>query len=187
MGRGGTVLGIIGILLGAGAIGFAFVVWNTQNTMTNEFNNLPRIIVVGIWDEIDDNQDYAPYNLQAYWLFEFGGNSLSDTDYISVSNNNTRITLLKSGWYRIHLSVLLVNIDPSNGYLITIIKNGATEFYLDNYGTPAIGAVSFYDVDSFAFVHSNGTNYIEISGYSNDGFWPSIALYNQLTIEFVVT
>jgi len=185
MGRGGTVLGIIGILLGAGAIGFAFVVWNGQNAMTGELNSLTRNIVVGIWDEIDDNLDFAPYNLQADWLFEFGGSSLNNTDYISVSNNNTRITLLKSGWYRIHLSVLLANINPNNGYLITIFKDGATEFYLDNYGTSATNGVSFYDVDSSAFVYSNGTNYIEINGYSNDDFWVSSDLYNQLTIEFV--
>ena len=33
MGKGGSILGIIGILLGAGGLGFGFMAWNTQNSM----------------------------------------------------------------------------------------------------------------------------------------------------------
>ena len=33
MGKGGSILGIIGILLGAGGLGFGFIAWNTQNSM----------------------------------------------------------------------------------------------------------------------------------------------------------
>ncbi|MFX1524422.1 MAG: hypothetical protein ACFFCC_13010 [Promethearchaeota archaeon] len=33
MGKGGVVLGIIGILLGASGLGFSFIVWNNQNTI----------------------------------------------------------------------------------------------------------------------------------------------------------
>ena len=119
MGSSGTALGIIGIILAAGAIGFAFIVWNGQNTtnsalddltdqfnnmpgptnmtdefnnltdelnnitdefnnltgefnnltdefnnLTDEFNNLTTTIVVGVWDSIKRNTNYAPYNLQ---------------------------------------------------------------------------------------------------------------------------
>ena len=48
MGRGGTALGIIGIILAAGAMGFTFVVWNGQNNLESDFNNLTRTIVVGV-------------------------------------------------------------------------------------------------------------------------------------------
>jgi len=182
MGRGGTVLGIIGIILAAGAIGFTFIVWNGQNTSYD----LPRTIVVGIWDALDENEDFAPHNYPNDWLVEFGDNNLSNTDYISVSNTNTRITLLKSGWYRIHLSVILAGISPSSIYVITIFKDGAVEFYLHRYETLATSVAWFYNIDSSAFVYSNGTNYIEISGSSNDDFQFSIDLYNQLSIEYVV-
>ena len=98
MGRGGTALGIIGIILAAGAGGFAFVTWNGQNiansdldnltdelnNLTDELNNLPRILVVGIWNTLEDNLNYAPHNLQNDWLFEFGDNNLNNTDFISV-------------------------------------------------------------------------------------------------------
>ena len=33
MGKGGSILGLIGILLGAGGLGFGFIAWNNQNTM----------------------------------------------------------------------------------------------------------------------------------------------------------
>ncbi len=45
MGNAGTALGLIGIILGAGAIGFAFIVWSGQNNLESDFNNLARNIV----------------------------------------------------------------------------------------------------------------------------------------------
>ncbi len=186
MGKGGTVLGLIGIILAAGSIGFTYIVWNGQNTS----NNLTGTIVVGIWDEIDDNEDYAPYNLNDNWLFEFGAHNLSNTDYISVSNTNTRITLLKAGWYRIHLSVLLGDMDLSADYYITMLKDGDIEFYLEFYDTVSASVGWYYTIDSSAFVYSNGTNYIEINGYASgdpDGFGiVSVNTNNQLTIEYVI-
>ena len=184
MGHGGTALGIIGIILAAGAIGFTFVVWNGQNTT----NNLTGTIVVGIWDSLEDNQDFAPYNSSNDWLLEFGDNSLNNTDYISVSNTNTRITLLKSGWYRIHLSVLLVGISPASIYTIRLLKDGAIEFFFDFYETSGTIDSIYHSIYSSAFVYSNGTNYIEINGDSADNFLVlANELYNQLTIEFVAT
>ena len=185
MGRGGAVLGIIGILLGAGAIGFTFVVWNGQNTS----NNLTRTNVVGVWDALTDNQDYSPHNALDDWLLEFGDNTLINTDYILVSNTNTRITLLKPGWYRIHLSVLLDDISPATIYWIRFLKDGAYEFFLDYYETSGTVDSDYHSIDSSVFAYSNGTNYIEINGYS---FGANFIvhyedLYNQLTIEFGVT
>ncbi len=213
MGRSGAVLGIIGLILAAGSIGFTFIVWNGQNTsnsdlkaelddliddlnnltdelnfLTDEFNNFTRTTVVGKWNALYDNQDYEPYNLTNNWLYEYRGNSLNNTNYIAVSNNNTRITLLKSGWYRIHLSVLLKNINASFLYKTSILKDGATEFVLDRLQTGATFNEYYHHVDSSAFVYSNGTNYIEINGYTDwdDYFSPHLSPhYNQLTIEYV--
>jgi len=116
VGKGVVALGIIGMILATGAIGFAFVVWNGQNTTNTELNdltdafndlesdfnnltailnNLNQTIVVGLWDGLEHNLDFAPYNSQSDWLYEFEYNKLNNTDYISVSNTNTRITLLK--------------------------------------------------------------------------------------------
>lgn len=40
MGKGGTVLGLIGVLLGAGGLGLAFIVWNNQNTFKTQLIGL---------------------------------------------------------------------------------------------------------------------------------------------------
>ncbi len=202
----GTALGIMGIIIGAGAIGFAFFVWNGQNTtnsdlksdiddltdqlnnLTAEFNDLPRTIVVGEWNMLDDNYDYGPHNLTNDWLYDFGSNNLSNTDYIAVSNTNTRITLLKPGWYRIHLSVLLWYISPNFLYQTQILKDGANEFALDLLVTGSTVDSYWHNFDSSAFVYSDGTNYIELNGYSNgdDDFEPYASSdYLQLTIEYV--
>ncbi len=196
MGSGGTALGIIGIILAAGAMGFAFFVWNGQNTtnsdlddLQEQLDNMTRPIVVGIWDALDANLDYAPHNLANNWLFEFGDNKLNNTDYISVSNTNTRIALLKSGWYRIHISVLLSGIDPSNSSKLILLKDGATESYLDYYVTSTDDS-SWYYIDLSAFVYSDGINYIEINErYSyTDDFSPSTNdMYNRFIIEYIAT
>ena len=64
---------------------------------------------LGIIDKKSAN--YSGYDQPGAWLFEFTDNEMNDTAYVSVSNANTRITLLKPGWYRIHLSTELNSLD----------------------------------------------------------------------------
>ena len=47
MGKGGIILGIIGILLGAGGLGFGFMAWNTQNNMQ------ASLATQDIWSQYD--------------------------------------------------------------------------------------------------------------------------------------
>ena len=47
MGKGGSILGIIGILLGAGGLGFGFMAWNTQNNMQ------ASLATQDIWSQYD--------------------------------------------------------------------------------------------------------------------------------------
>jgi len=47
MGKGGSILGIIGILLGAGGLGFGFIAWNTQNSMQ------ASLAAQDIWSQYD--------------------------------------------------------------------------------------------------------------------------------------
>jgi len=189
MGSNGTALGVIGIILAAGAIGFAFFGWNGQNNLQSDFNNLTQTIVVGLWDALDDNLDFAPHNFQSNWLYEFGDNKLNNTDYISISNTNTRITLLKPGWYRIYLSVMLSSIGPSDVYWTRLLKDGDVEFYFDRHetGTPADSSYHFFG--SSGFVYSNGTNYIEVNGYTFSDFFyiSSSDDFNQFMIEYIDT
>ena len=238
MGNAGAALGIIGIIIGAGAIGFAFFVWNGTNSdlddltdqvnsmtgpsnttaptdltdelnnltdafnnltyefnnLTDEFNdlesefsNLTKTIVVGIWTGLDENIDNAPHISLQDWLLELEDNVLINTDYISVSNMNTRIALLKSGWYRIHLNTLLGSSNPvirGKTCYVLILKDG-TNIFTNWHTFP--DTQTWYRVDLSVFVYSDGTNYLEINGYSSYDFSPShVNLNNQFTIEYVV-
>ncbi|HEA70934.1 hypothetical protein LCGC14_2796180 [marine sediment metagenome] len=182
MGKGGTVLGLIGIILGAGGLVLGYLNWTGQSS------NSTQNKVVGIWDSVTDNLDFIPFNSQNFWLFEFGDNKLNNTDYISISNNNTRITLLKTGWYRIHLNVLLSNIGASETYWTEVYIDGTYEFSLDRHQTSAILDSSDHYIDSSGFIFSDGTTYFEICVYTvSDDVYVYLDQFNQFKIEYLAT
>ncbi len=184
MGKGGVVLGLIGIILGAGGIVFGYINWTGQS------NNLTQNKVVGVWDDLVVNRDYTGWNQPGAWLFEFTDNQMNNTGYISVSNSNTRITLLKSGWYRIHLSTQLDGLDSGLHYYLRLIKDDINDNYLYHFETITSTPIEHY-IDSYKFVYSDGTSYIEIGakcgGETVNAFGISIPIHNQFSIEFVST
>ncbi len=233
----GAALGVIGIIIGAGAIGFAFFVWNGQNTtnsdlksdiddltdqlnnltgptnitgptnmtaafnnltaefnnlttafnnLTAEFNDLPRTIVVGSWEGLTRNMVANPsFAFTSHWLFEFQAGTHYNGYYINLLP--TRTYLVTAGWYRIHLSTDLVELSPSHSYTIEIYKNGINEFILYSFVTTVAGDPTHFYVDSAAFIYSDGTDFIEISGESNgDDFKPETGgASSRFTIEYV--
>jgi len=180
---GFVILGLISIsALGLG--GYS----SYMTTLSSQIEEDQGFILIGIWDELYRNTEYPPYTSTSYWLLEFGGNNLTVSDYVSISNNNTRITLLKPGWYRIQLTIVLSSIDAGSWYWIIILKNGAQEFYLLYHETSGSPESDYLTFSSSAFVYSNGTDYFEIHGDSNtEPFSPGLSqIYNQLAIEFVL-
>lgn len=159
--------------------------------MIGQTNNLTQTKVVGVWDGLTNNQDYSGYDQQGAWLFEFTDNEMNNTGYISVSNTNTRITLLKPGWYRIHLSTELINLDSGLHYYLRFLKDHSIDMYLYHFDTmTSVPPAKF--IDSSAFVYSDGTNFVEIGATCGsptvNGFdISSSASMNQLLIEFVST
>ncbi len=60
------------------------------------------------------------------------------------------------------------------------------ESSIDYFELAAGNDNEFYCIHSSVFVESDGTNYIEITGYSStDNFITSYQDYNELTIEYV--
>jgi len=60
MGKAGSVFGIIGMLLGAGGLGFGFIAWNGQNAIKSEINELTG---QNIWYRYYDSTfDVSPIN-----------------------------------------------------------------------------------------------------------------------------
>ena len=85
--------------------------------------------------------------------------------------------------------MLVAGLTANMNYYIRLRRDGEIESRLYYYATPS-GFNSAYDtLDSSMFVYSNGSNYIEINGYSDgDDFYPYTYsdTYNQLTIEYIV-
>lgn len=179
---GFIVLGIIsiaGLVLG----GYSFL---TTQIFVEPEESGPKL--VGIWDGLDDNYDYAPHTTPSNWLFTLLDNAYIDSEYVSVNNTDTCITLKKQGWYRIQLSVLLHNLDTGDTYRIDLLKNGAILFFLDFIATWSSYDPYYHSVDSEGYVLSDGNDYIELNAQSGiDAFYPHTASqeYNQLVIEFV--
>ena len=210
MSNSGAALGIIAIILCAGVGVFAFFIWNDQNTTNSgiddlndqiddlndqindlelDFNNSIITMVVGIWDSLDQNMDYSPHSTSVDWFIEFQDNKLTNPEYISVSNGNTRITLLQSGWYRIHLSVALTNHFGSSFYWIYLLKDGVEDENFDAYSTSSYTPPLRF-IDSSVFIYSNGTNYIEVNPVTNAPgglvLWGT-EVNHQFIIEYVAS
>ncbi|MHA1978814.1 MAG: hypothetical protein ACW98I_18070 [Candidatus Hodarchaeales archaeon] len=84
------------------------------------------LILVGLWDDLDENKDYAPWNADNDWLIEFRSSIFNDSNYVSVSNGNTRFVLLQAGFYKITLPMLLQSIDASGTYSVRLLRNGSS-------------------------------------------------------------
>ena len=91
MGNAGAALGIIGIIIGAGAIGFAFFVWNGTNSdlddLIDQLNNVTPPSITTAPTDLTDAFNNLTYEFNN--LTDFLTNFLSHIYYY-----NNRITTL---------------------------------------------------------------------------------------------
>jgi len=90
---GTVLLGIIA-LVGLGLSGYMFLKYEFLSPITPTKDS--GLILVGFWDDLDENTDYTPWNFNDDWLVEFSDSPFNDSNYISVSNGNTRFALLQA-------------------------------------------------------------------------------------------
>lgn len=175
---GVIVVGILAVI-GVGLSGYMFI----KNEML-----FPRfgsnLTLVGLWEDLDRNTDYPPYEINYNWLLEFSNSLLINSNYVSTSNDNTRLFLLRAGLYKISISALFDGLSSSLRYSVEILKNDVFE---DSFEwTYADG--TYYHMDSSRYYYSNGADYFEFRCVSPDSD-PFLVLgdpYNQLSIEFVL-
>ncbi|KKK44988.1 hypothetical protein LCGC14_1653650 [marine sediment metagenome] len=114
---------------------------------------------------------------------------MNNTGYIFVENSNTRITLLKPGWYQIHLSTELNGLDPGIHYYLRMLKDHSLEMYIYHFDT--LTSTNDLYIDTFGFVYSDGTNYIEIGARCDSATTNAFGIgsnnLNQFSIEFIST
>ena len=180
---GFIILGIISIG-GLGLAGYTFL--QTQILVEPE-EDFPK--VVGLWNALDRNLDYSPYNTSDDWLFELLDNDYNDSEYISVNNSNTCVTLKKAGLYRVQIAVLLSSMNINEDYWIILLKNGVIFFYMYYFECKSDPA-SYVTVNAEGYIESSGNDYIQFNAKSRNGdiFAPYTINqdFNQLLIEFIM-
>ena len=132
------------------------------------------LILVGLWDDLAKNKDYAPYNTDTSWRLEFYNNQYNDSDYISVSNSNTNFKLLKEGFYKLTLLLYLYYLDRNNSVDQSIAK-------------VALPTSNNYQVETSVYIRSTGLDTFLIRAYCTGDASFEVATgqsFNQLSIEY---
>ena len=153
MGKGSSILGLIGILLGAGGLGFGFMMWNTQNSMQ------------------------ASLAAQDIW-FQYDGDSFTvDTSYTYLHIPNMSIVFDLATTASIHIlftcSVVIFPV-PSDysgiSFYFSVDGIRLTEPRVDIGSYQGSSTVDYFSVTFQHFIpsFSSGTHNISVMVYSSE-------------------
>jgi len=179
--KGGMIL--LGIIALA-ALGFSGYMFIDDQFLSDAPPPDNGLILVGLWEDLAKNKDYTPYTLDTSWLIEFSNNQYNDSNYISVSNDNTRFKLLKEGFYKITFLLYLYEIDPSGTYWVYLYRNNSVDQSIAKIALPTS---TNYQVESSVFVKSTGLDNFFMRCYCTGDTSFTIATaqsFNQLSFEY---
>jgi len=174
-------------IIAIGALGFSGYLAFDKFFLTPEPTD-EGLILVGLWNNLVKNTDFAPWNNDANWLAEFPDNLYNDSNHISVNSSNTSFKLLQKGFYKISVVLTFNGLDsPSDAiYWSVLLRNSSNYGYFERIGVPANPPSSYYMFQTSFYVESTGLDNFAINCYSSgDSFILSSAGTNQLAIEYV--
>jgi hypothetical protein len=184
--KGATVLLAI---IAIAALGFSGYLFIKNEIIAAPGTTTPNsgLILVGLWDNLEKNTEYDPYNIDSSWLIEFADNQFNDSNHIEMSNNNTSFKLLKEGFYKITLLLMLADLDPGEVYWAYLRRNGIFDHCLARVAISANPSSPYHQVESSAYVKSTGLDNFSINCYST-GFdlfrIGTSASFIQFSIEY---
>jgi hypothetical protein len=142
-------------------------------------------ILVGLWETLSRNTNYAPYNTNSFWLIEVGDVQIHNSKYFYLNNSNTRFILNKSGWFRVNIFALLDFGGTVNAMALRVYKDDILlhQVFRDEGETDE---QPYYHIADQFYISSNGTNYYEfvISGSPDINFYVGQD-WHQLAIEYL--
>ena len=182
---GMVLLGIIA-LAGVGMSGYMLLKYEFISPNTPSADS--GLILVGLWDDLDTSMVYPPWDDADDWLLKLKDNQFNDSSYISVSNENTNFILLKPGFYKITLTLLLIHLDAGAIYFVELQRNSFTDHIFKTVELSANTSLTWHHIQSSLYVYGNGIDYFQINCYSlwDTSFIASGDYYCQLSIEYVL-
>ncbi|MFW9970650.1 MAG: hypothetical protein ACFFDF_10655 [Candidatus Odinarchaeota archaeon] len=180
----GTIA-VLGIIIGASGLGLG--IFSFMNIQANQGSpKTPGVVVVGIWDALYKNKDYAPYNTDQQWLIRVDYILANNSEYFFLNRTDTRFHLIKSGWYRVNLLLTLVSISGTADIYFRAYKNGNTAVAFSIHHNSTIdGDVN--TIEGQFYIYSDGSNYYDFyvaSAPATSDTAPNQD-FNQLGIEYV--
>lgn len=177
-----AIIALIAIA-GLGLGGYSFYQLQTEGQLQVILIPLESSIAAGVWTDLNTTI-FSPYN-STDWLVGAHSSQILRSNFVSLSNNNTRFTIQQAGWYIVQLSLALVNLTANEEYNIDFKRNNATEFHLDKFNSTG---PDYYLANIQRFVYFNSSDYFEINCKSNTSFNIGITglykAYNQLSLEY---
>jgi len=167
---------VISLIIGVSALGVGvFSVIRTYFPEVREHETQTGI--VGLWETIESDQSS---------LFTLILNDIrtNDSDFFSLNNPNTTLSLNQVGWYKVSFRFRLVSLIVSNPYGVQIWKNSLVYQDLEFEATETAK-----DINDYAYLYSDGDDEFHFECYDamiTDSFWvTSSQQYNQFVLEYV--
>ncbi len=194
--KGGKGFIILAIIIGSLAMGMgAYAIIQNLELMNkgcleceNEKDLEPKNIIIGLWENLSRNMDNPNYAATSNWLIEMEEPVVINNTYVicndTIQHNNTRLHLIKMGWYRVNLLMRWEGIAPMTEYSVNVLKNNMTVLIPDIVFNPSM----YYVVSSQFYISSDGTDYYEFNCKCSpiDNFIITTEQErNQLMIEFL--
>ncbi len=186
--NGVTVVFAIVAIAALALSGYMFVSYEILGTQGSQITTEEEATtLVALWEDISKNKEIIGYNTDSQFLLEYDDNKILNPNYID-SNSSIRFGLIKPGYYKITLNVLLDNMDIGEVYYVQLLENNDYGEVFDFYNCNATG---YHHVKASVIVHSDGTDIFQIRAGASygDAFFllPQPDIYNFLSIEYILT
>ena len=180
-----STLAVLGFIIGASGLGLG--VFCFMRMPTNQGSPETTCVVVGIWDRLYKNKNYAPYDTDQQYLISVDGIEVNNSDYFFLNRSNTRFHLIKSGWYRVNLLLTLIDISGTTDVYFRAYKEGSTAVAFAYTYNATTNDSDFLTMEGQFYIYSDGSNYYDF--YVTSLLMTSDVApnndFNQLGIEYV--
>lgn len=178
-----STIAVLGLIIGAS--GLVLGVFSFISMQANKGSSGTTCVVVGIWDRLYKNKNYAPYDSDQTYLIRLDGIEVNNSEYFFLNRTNTRFHLIKSGWYRFNLLLTLNDFTGTADVYFRALKEGSTAVaFAYRYNIATDG--SYLTMEGQFYIYSDGSDYYDF--HISSGETCDVAPnndFNQLGIEYV--